>query len=697
METKRENKLNINKLFTKILCVCFLASIIVALCILFNVKDVFAKVDSNKEISSTVKYSVEQVSKEMLGEEKISKSEYLLNLDGASDYVYVEFKDGGYAIFLKESMELMERSQQGKLNFPTDKGDKYYGGPGTYLYKDNDSFVNCRTQEILDIDKDVAKSYAKQTRENLLRNYNSNVAQNNVEYDYSIVESDITEEPSNTGVEMSTRSVPGYDDNLIHISDSEFIIANYQYFLKAPKHGTNSTGTCGAVAAQLLLSYHNYYSDRRIIADRYLYGDSIVVEENPNYCTDPMSMTPYTLGTRGINEDGSDDENSYFHYLVENIPSNAYMSQVQNGINNILQARNNEISGTINYTLNRVNGNVLTGAPADYSNAITEIESERPILILLQQSLGAIDHYAVAYAYDLYRYPGTNSSYLGYIAHMGWESNYQESFDDIWVNNLWCVSYITLDIEHTHNYIEVGQIPNTDRIEHKCSTCGHRTDAVILMSVNDRYVERRFTSLQNDYEYKDFYIKFATGGVKMFQTFGNYCTFFNLYDSEYNYITFSEGGGYGANSMLCYNVQANTVYILRVKVMEVYAVNIKLGITPVDSSYSDYSQMYNIEGTSGTHNFVTSLNATYVMTFTPTETGTYSFNTNYTSTLLDAYLYVIDPEIASACLSDDDSGGSYQALITTELFQGVDYFIVISTYNIETTAGGLSLTITKET
>ncbi|MBE7088635.1 MAG: hypothetical protein E7370_03855 [Clostridiales bacterium] len=47
-------------------------------------------------------------------------------------------------------------------------------------------------------------------------------------------------------------------------------IENANYFLVNPKHAINNvldnpSGTCSTVAMQLLLGYHNYYSDRRLI------------------------------------------------------------------------------------------------------------------------------------------------------------------------------------------------------------------------------------------------------------------------------------------------------------------------------------------------------------------------------------------------------------------------------------------------
>ena len=49
-----------------------------------------------------------------------------------------------------------------------------------------------------------------------------------------------------------------------------YCITNKNYFIINPRHykndgSDNSKGSCTTVAAQLLLGYHNYYSDRRLI------------------------------------------------------------------------------------------------------------------------------------------------------------------------------------------------------------------------------------------------------------------------------------------------------------------------------------------------------------------------------------------------------------------------------------------------
>lgn len=652
-------------------------------------------------LSDSANFTVEQVADELFGDVNIKSSEYLYNLDDSADYIYVEFDDG-YAVFLKDTMELLEYSAQGKLNYPEIETTKYYAGPSFYMYKDNDCFVDVVSQEYLFISKVAAQTYADGIREVLLNNYNARENSNAVIFDYSILDTEKTNDVldiEDTNEMQVFGEIPKLDkSSLIRLTDGTYI-PNYRYFLSEPLHGQNSTGTCGAVAAQLLLSYHNYFSDRRIIADNYLNGGSTNHEANPNLCNDPMLMTSNTLGTRGYYENGSDDSNSYFHYLVDNIPCSATTSQVKNGIDNILNDRNDDISGTIDYTLKSKTGGWFFGLlSVDSDEIISELDAGRPVILLMQESLGGSDHYVVAYGYNNYTYPGTTDSYLGYITHFGWKTRTDgTNFLNIWVNSAWCYSYITLEIEHIHNYYTVGTISGTNRTEYKCSTCGHRTDAAINMTAMDRYVERVATIPQNGYVYKDYYVTFATAGKKMFLTFGPKDAKLYLFDTEYNQLAYNDDAGEGLNSMFYYSVEKNKPYILRVKFCS-YATtgDIKVGITPASAEYSTYEDIWNNESSDTTYMFITHLNKTRVLTFTPTETGTYTFRTNYDGeTCIDTYLYVVDPNTTNACYYDDDSAGDLQALIEMDLVANRTYFIVVSTFNITSIDGILSLKISK--
>ncbi len=215
------------------------------------------------------------------------------------------------------------------------------------------------------------------------------------------------------------------------------------------------------------------------------------------------------------------------------------------------------------------------------------------------------------------------------------------------------------------------------------------------IAANNRYTEK-IVNLQPG-QYIEYNITFASGGNKLIQTFGSKDARIYLYDSEYNLLAQNDDSGYSLNSLLNYTVEAGVNYILKVKFYDGSQFGkIKVGITPASSVYSTYENIWNAEGTSITYFFPTSLNTTRVMTFTPTESGTYKFTTNYDGdTRIDTYLYVIDPNSTNSYLYNDDGAGDLQATLSTNLVAGRTYFIIVSTYNITTTSGDLTLNITK--
>ena len=107
---------------------------------------------------------MQQVANELFGDVNIKSCEYFYNLDDSADYIYVEFDNAGYAIFLKETMELLEYSAQGQLNYPETVAAKYYGGPSTYMVKEDDCFVDIMSQKTLYIAEEVAQKYASDVR-----------------------------------------------------------------------------------------------------------------------------------------------------------------------------------------------------------------------------------------------------------------------------------------------------------------------------------------------------------------------------------------------------------------------------------------------------------------------------------------------------------------------------------------------------
>jgi hypothetical protein len=89
---------------------------------------------------AAVDMSVEQVSSELFGDKTIKTAEYLYNLNDSPDFVYVDFEEYGYAVFLRETSELLEYAPTGSLAYPGTRAKKYYGGPTNYFSERNFNF-----------------------------------------------------------------------------------------------------------------------------------------------------------------------------------------------------------------------------------------------------------------------------------------------------------------------------------------------------------------------------------------------------------------------------------------------------------------------------------------------------------------------------------------------------------------------------
>ena len=137
-------------------------------------------------------YNLERLTAEMFGDVQIQSSDYLHSLDDSADFVYVEFVGGGYAIYLKSTMELMEYSAHGNVGFDNSTARKYYGGPGSYFKKDGMNFVDVDSVQVFTITDSLAKEYSQSVREALTNNTDD--IETKVEFDYNTVgEIQITE------------------------------------------------------------------------------------------------------------------------------------------------------------------------------------------------------------------------------------------------------------------------------------------------------------------------------------------------------------------------------------------------------------------------------------------------------------------------------------------------------------------------
>lgn len=253
------------------------------------------------------------------------------------------------------------------------------------------------------------------------------------------------------------------------IQSSKYI-PNSKYFIANPKHADqkneyNSNGTCTTVAMQLLLGYHNFCTDRRIIPE---YGENDIrfLSEDYGYAGEhyllaigasPEQGSPY-IGT----EDGVYDE------LYESTPnSDGALGQ---SIGNVCHGARNFID---KYSDPAIRDNVTIWHGIYFrSQAVVEIDAGRPIILVFTKvsSDEQIFHVVVGYGY------ATIDGEFGYIVHYGWGDKHNYA----WVSASHFGFMATMKVAHTHNYEDTGHNVlesenNYTYRELKCSKCGCNT------------------------------------------------------------------------------------------------------------------------------------------------------------------------------------------------------------------------------
>lgn len=413
--------------------------------------------------------TIEQISYELFGEVKIKSSENLYNLDESPDYIYADFENSGYAVFLAETLELLEYSPQGSLPFLNSKVKKYYSGPQNYFNKEGERFINAVTNESFILSTADARTISQNIRgafsvsEHKGKEIDTYKEQNDIEFNSA--------ENVSTSI-MSVSNSPPINRNIpINPPANTKYIPNSSYFMDpdSPKHGKNNGYSCAAVSIQLLLSYNNYYNDRRIIDNAHLFTI------NPNNVTDPMLITNEILGsTQG-----------YHDFIVNNYNigngSGSSLSDAEGKLRNILNDRNSQIAGNINFAVNSKTATTLPFGLGNYktidsADIIAEINAGRPLALATSDNLnGNLNHIVTAYGYGDYTYPNGEGTYLGYIVHFGWDETGIGDRVNVWTNSSWYCSYLTLKINHEHAYlIDPGIVVNNNSLERRCIECGHR-------------------------------------------------------------------------------------------------------------------------------------------------------------------------------------------------------------------------------
>lgn len=257
-------------------------------------------------------------------------------------------------------------------------------------------------------------------------------------------------------------------NNLIPINNSDFTNINYidnaNYFFINPLHNENvqnddNNGTCTTVAMQLLMSYHNFYTDGRLIptfdnnGDRYLSENYGNLAEHPKVNTvkndflgkESLGTLP-AFYTKLMNLNNMSDNET----LGQAIPFVA--NSARNFINNYSGIPNNEVDMTF------FTDNIM-------ENAKSEIDAGRPTI--LAGKIQIVDgkfsaHVVVAYGYATY------NDEEGFIVHSGWQGN----SSNVWYPASWFGYQLKMTLDHEHDFVNDFDVYDNAYRKLKCNTCG---------------------------------------------------------------------------------------------------------------------------------------------------------------------------------------------------------------------------------
>ena len=190
------------------------------------------------------------------------------------------------------------------------------------------------------------------------------------------------------------------------LTDVKFI-SNANYFLLNPKHhknngSDNKWGTCTTVAMQLLLGYHNYYSDRRIIPSSFLSADYGKVEFDPFF---NRLNAPW----HGCEKIGTGDG------VYDEIFSRTFIAEVP-GIGQMIPSVVNGTKSFINeYAADEIVDDITIAFGAFSSaQAREDIDNGLPIVLGMNLLLEAEMHVVPAYGY------AKLNGVSGFLVHYGW-------------------------------------------------------------------------------------------------------------------------------------------------------------------------------------------------------------------------------------------------------------------------------------
>ena len=241
-------------------------------------------------------------------------------------------------------------------------------------------------------------------------------------------------------------------------------IENANYFLANPKHhendkSDNSQGTCTTVALQILVGYHNYYSDRRLIPEVNAKGMRLL-EDNYGILNEHPIIDSNTWPKFGRDSIGTSD-NVYERIFEETFwGSFPGLGQAIGSVTTATKNFLNEDSALDNWT--------LESGTYKQEEVKAELNAGRPVVVGFKVLGDHTSHVIVAYGYATY------NGELCYIAHYGWESGTVQML----VPESWLGYQVTMKVDHTHTFRDMGQTYRSGTHAYRameCEDCGCTT------------------------------------------------------------------------------------------------------------------------------------------------------------------------------------------------------------------------------
>lgn len=248
-------------------------------------------------------------------------------------------------------------------------------------------------------------------------------------------------------------------------------IENANYFLANPLHrenydtsGDHPFGTCTTVAHQLLVGYHNYYSDRRLIPEISSDGKRNLSENYGDLNLDPVlvhNTSPNDLGRDNI---GTTDE---VFYGIFNNTGGSYNLLGQT-IGNVADATDEFLEDCLN---GRVKNWTIENSDYNKQEVIAELDAGRPVVIGFSVLGGHSSHVVVAYGY------ANHDGNFCYITHYGWGRDEVQML----VPESWLGYQVTMTVDHAHTYeLVMGETytmgsGSTVYNAMECEVCGSTT------------------------------------------------------------------------------------------------------------------------------------------------------------------------------------------------------------------------------